>query len=79
MGRRSYHENVRKSYPQLVSHYLDLENSNYDTPAKGGVDRNAYGSSVTALLSYRTPFLTNGQPVELTFGLVEGLCAKSIY
>ena len=78
VGRRNYHENVRRSYPQLVSHYVDLEKSNYDTPAIGGVDGNAYGSAVTALITYRTPFTFNGQPVGLTFGLVDGLCAKSI-
>ena len=78
VGRRSYHDNVRKSYPQLISNYIDLEEGNYDTPAIGGVDGNAYGSAVTSLITYRTPFQFNGQPVGLTFGLVEGLCAKSI-
>ena len=78
MGRRSYHENVKQNYPHLVSNYVDLEASNYDTPAIGGVDGNAYGSAVTALITYHTPFHLNGNPVLLTFGLVDGLCAKSI-
>ena len=78
VGRRNYHENVRRQYPHLVSHYIDLETNNYDTPGIGGVDGNAYGSAVTALITYRTPFKVHGQPVELTFGLVDGLCAKSI-
>ena len=37
-----------------------------------------YGSSVTALISYHTPFEMNGKPVFVSFGLVDGLCAKSI-
>ena len=78
VGRRAYHENIRRNYPQLVAQYVDLEQENYDTPGIGGVDGNAYGSAVTALVTYRTPFKVSGQPVELTFGLVEGLCARSI-
>ena len=78
VGKREYHENLRRSYPELVAQYVDLEQENYDTPGIGGVDGNVYGSSVTALVTYRTPFVTRGQPVELTFGLVDGLCAKSI-
>ena len=78
VGRRGYHENLREQYPYLVSQYLDLQKHNYDTPGIGGVDGNAYGSAVTALISYHTPFMVSGQPVLLTFGLVEGLCAKSI-
>ena len=78
VGRRSYHENVRKDLPQLVAAFVDLQQNNYDTPAIGGVDGNAYGSSVTAVISYRTPFKAGGKPVFLTFGLVDGLCAKSI-
>ena len=78
VGRRLYHENVRKNYPELVAQYIDLEKENYDTPGIGGVDGNVYGSSVTALITYRTPFKVSGQPIELTFGLVDGLCARSI-
>ena len=78
VGRRSYHEGIRQNYPHLISHYIDLEANNFDTPSIGGVDGNAYGTAVTALLTYRTPFLVHGQPVELAFGLVDGLCAKSI-
>ena len=44
----------------------------------GGVDGNAYGSAVTVLITYITPFKFNGQVVELAFGLVEGLCATFI-
>ena len=78
VGRRSYHENVKKSYPHLVITFVDLQQGNYDTPAIGGVDGNAYGSSVTAIITYRTPFYVGGKPVKLTFGLVDGLCARSI-
>ena len=78
VGRKGYHENIRHMYPELVAHYIDLQKENYDTPGIGGVDGNAYGSAVTALVTYRTPFMVSGQPVELTFGLVEGLCARSI-
>ena len=78
VGRRTYHENIRKQYPALVAQYVDLEKEDYDTPGIGGVDENAYGSAVTALVTYRTPFKFGGQPVELNFGLVEGLCARSI-
>ena len=78
VGRRGYHEALKKSYSDTVAHYVDLEKGNYDTPGIGGVDGNAYGSAVTALITYRTPFYVGGQPVKLTFGLVEGLCAKSI-
>ena len=78
VGRRGYHENIKNQYPGLVSRYIDLQKHNYDTPGIGGVDGNAYGSAVTALITYHTPFKIGGQPVLLTFGLVEGLCAKSI-
>ena len=78
VGRRNYHENIRKQYPHVVKRYVDLQQENFDTPAIGGIDGNAYGSSVTALISYYTPFKTNGRPVEISFGLVDGLCAKSI-
>ena len=78
VGRRGYHENIREQYPGLISKYINLQQHNYDTPGIGGVDGNAYGSAVTALITYYTPFKTGGQPVLLTFGLVEGLCAKSI-
>ena len=61
-----------------MAHYVDLVENNYNTPGIRGVDGNAYGSAVTALITYRTPFSVSGQPVKLTFGLVEGLCARSI-
>ena len=78
IGRRDYHDNVRKSYPHLISHYVDLEENNYDTPVIGGVNRNSYGSAVTELVTYRAPFHFNGQLVDLTFGMVDRLCAKYI-
>ena len=78
VGRRAYHGNIRRDYPELIAQYIDLERENYDIPGVGGVDGNVCGSSVTALVTYRTPFKVSGQPIELTFGLVEGLCARLI-
>ena len=51
VGRRGYHEILRKNYPEIVTHYVDLERDSYDTPGIGSVDRNAYGSAVTALVT----------------------------
>ena len=56
------------NYSHLVCHYIDLETSDYDTPGIGGVDSNAYGSTVTALITYQTPFRVNRQPGDITFG-----------
>ena len=78
IGRRHYHENVRKRYPHLVKRYVDLEKENFDTPVIGGVDGNAHGTSVTAPILYSMPFQISGKPIEVSFGLVVGLCAKSI-
>ena len=61
-----------------MSQYVNLEQENCDTSGIGGVDGNVYRSSVTALITYCTPFKVSGQPVELNFGLVEGLCARLI-
>jgi hypothetical protein len=79
LGRLSYHESIRETHPELVHQFAyikDLEHVNEF--AIGGVEHDGPGITVTALITYKTPFKVNGAPVLITFALSDGSAANSI-
>eukprot|EP00978_Attheya_sp_CCMP212_P047179 scaffold421247_cov37-Attheya_sp.AAC.2 len=79
IGRRSYHEQIRQLRLDLVTSYTDLTTDNsFDPLTIGGIDGEVYGPSVTAIISYRLPFVVNGQNCSITFGLAEHAVTSSL-
>eukprot|EP00978_Attheya_sp_CCMP212_P027903 scaffold94718_cov32-Attheya_sp.AAC.1 len=63
IGRRAYHEQIRQLRPDLVASFTDFSTDNrYDDPLTiGGIDGQVYGPSVMATISYRLPYIFQGQ------------------
>ena len=79
LGRLTYHESIYKSHPEIVSQFAyikDLENVEHF--GVGGVDREAPGLKVEALITYKTPYRISGAPVLITFALSEGAASNTI-
>jgi hypothetical protein len=79
IGRRAYHEQIRQLRPDLVTQFIDLNDDNrYDPLTIGGIDGEVYGPSVTAIISYRLPYIVNGHNCSITFGLAEQAVTNSL-
>jgi hypothetical protein len=79
IGRWSYHEQIRQLRPDLVTGFIDLTIDNrFDPLTIGGIDGEVYGPSVTAIISYRLPYIVNGQNCSITFGLAEQAVTNSL-
>ena len=79
LGKLSYHQSIYQARPDLVHQFAfikDLDNIKaFDI---GGISRDAPALSVTALITYKTPFRINGQQVLVSFALSDGAAANTI-
>ena len=79
LGKLSYHRSIYEARPDLVHQFAfikDLDNVKaFDI---GGISRDAPALSVTALITYKTPFRINGQQVLVSFALSDGSAANTI-
>lgn len=78
LGRLQYHQNVYEKHPEYVAQFVSLaEASNMKEFSLGQVGEGD-GPRVTAVISYYAPFIVNGRPVVINFGLSDSITANTI-
>jgi hypothetical protein len=79
LGRLSYHADIFKKRPHLVSSFVYLKDDP-DMPEFdiGGVDQYGNTTRVTAVIVYITPFRVNGSSVTLSIGLSASASTNTI-
>ena len=81
LGRKKYHRAIYEKYPELVEVYEDVGNQE---PQRSehlrlrGIDPTQAGPEIDALIVYKTPFVTKGEPVLLTIGLAENTATNTL-
>ncbi len=79
LGRLDYHKSIYESRPHLVSSFVYLKDSpDMDEFDIGGVDEFGNPTRVTAIITYKTAFRINGQPVTLSYGLSSSASTNTI-
>ena len=78
LGRLQYHKSIYEKYPDLVEHFVYLKDAdNMDEFGLGQIGEGD-GPKVTAVISYHTPWVINGQRVTASFGLSDSVTANTI-
>ena len=86
LGNIEYHQLLAKRHPNLVLKFAYLKDIGGVDPFNiSGVDggkeseQGNVGVDVTAVITYKTPFLVNGKPVTVSLALGEGVACNTIF
>ena len=86
LGNLEYHKSVAERHPKLVSQFAYLKDmEDMETFSISGVgggkegEEDRGGIDVTAVITYNTPFVVNGQQVTVSFALGEGVACNTIF
>ena len=69
IGSLKYHETFIKKHPNLVSQFINLDDTPDQNSFTSGVIDGKGGKKVTHLVSYKTPYKIDGQHVLISLGL----------
>lgn len=65
-------------HPHLLESFIIFEGTEYDELAIGGDGGADYGTDVMATITYRMPYVIQGRPTTITFGLARKTICKSL-
>lgn len=77
LGDLQFHLALRNLYPDSVAQLIDLRENSHEISI-GGVEEQGSGVSVTHVISYWLPFVHQGQPARVAFGLAENLATTAL-
>ena len=86
LGNIEYHQSVAEHHPNLVlkfEYLMYLEDVDlFNISGVDGVKESEQvkvGVDITALITYKNPFVLNGKPVTFSLALVEGVECNTIF
>jgi hypothetical protein len=79
IGYRPYHEKIMEEYPQVVYEFIDYKTRNIPPYLIGGIEEEGEGIEITAEIAYKTPYIKDGQYVDLIVGLSDAVSANTIF
>ena len=77
LGRLQYHQSIAERFPELVDQFVLLKDSTMQEFGLGQVGEGA-GPRVTAVISYKTPFIIDGRKTSVAFGLSDSVTCNTI-
>jgi hypothetical protein len=77
LGRLQYHQSIAERCPELVQQFAFLKDSSMKEFGLGQVGEGP-GPRVTAVISYKTPFMVDGRKTSVSFGLSDSVTCNSI-
>ena len=82
VGRLSYHQSIYENHPHLVHEFAFLKDCEGVEPfGLGGVvkgDGDQSAKDIEAIITYKTPYVINGQAVHVSFGLGQNVACNTI-
>ena len=80
LGRFQYHKAIQEKYPELVHQFEMLDDlEGCDPFSIGGVGEGGTEPMVIAIITYKTPFVVNGQPMLFTMALSKETSVNTIF
>ena len=76
MGHLRYHEEINRSFPQLVAEFIELADKRFENINIGGLQG---GVALTHMVRYHIPYTDSGQPCSITLGLTEDLPIDTLF
>jgi hypothetical protein len=79
VGSRAYLKSTTKKNPHLVTCIHCFEESNTPPICLGGIALDGAAPRVTAVISHKMPYMSNGSPCLLKIALAEGFSIRMIF
>ena len=78
LGSFAYHKGVFESHPHLVESFIVFEETDYDVLAVGGIAGADYGTDVIGTITYKMPYVVQGQQASITIGLANKAICRTL-
>lgn len=79
IGYYPYWKEISERYPELVYEFTELEEGSFERIKIGGIEKEGEGAFCTHRITLKTPFVTDGLPVQLTIALTSDLSCNLIF